>query len=81
MIKNKNIFNLKIYYLNKNEFPDLFSSADYFILPYREVTQSGPLMLGFNYQILPIASNLRGFSEHIEDGKNGFFLLQIQLMP
>ena len=29
-------------------------------------------MLGFNYQILPIASNLRGFSEHIEDGKNGF---------
>ena len=72
LIKNKNIFNLKIYYLNKDEFPDLFSSADYFILPYREVTQSGPLMLGFNYQILPIASNLRGFSEHIEDGKNGF---------
>ena len=41
-------------------------------MPYREVTQSGPLMIAFNYGILPIVSDLGGFKEHITDNINGF---------
>jgi glycosyltransferase involved in cell wall biosynthesis len=67
LIEDINFFDLKLYYLDKNELPALFSNADFFVAPYREVTQSGPLMMAFNYRILPIVSDLAGFKEHISE--------------
>lgn len=72
LIENKNFFDLKIYYLEKNELPELFSKTDFFVAPYREVTQSGPLMIAYNYRVIPIASDIGGFKEHITDNLNGF---------
>ncbi|MFZ4456090.1 MAG: glycosyltransferase family 4 protein [Bacteroidales bacterium] len=71
-IFDKSVFNLKIRIIGNNEIADLFNLADYIVLPYRDVTQSGPLMIAYNYGIPPIASNLEGFSEYIEDNINGF---------
>ena len=52
--------------------PDLFSKADYFIAPYREVTQSGPLLRAYNYDIIPIVSSEDGFTEYVDHKKTGF---------
>ena len=55
-----------------HQVPKLFNSSDFAVFPYRAVTQSGPLILSYNYDVIPIASNLDGFKEYIEDGVTGF---------
>ena len=62
----------RIYKIPKEELNELFISSDFFVVPYREVTQSGPLIISYNYEIIPIASNLDGFKEYIINDKTGF---------
>jgi len=71
LIKDHSRFELAISPVKNQDIPNLFCSSDYLILPYRDVTQSGPLMLAFNYRIPVIASKLPGFNEYIESGING----------
>jgi len=71
-IENKDIFELKISYLSKDEIRELMMRSDVLVLPYRQVTQSGPLMMAFNFGIIPLASDLSGFQELIKKGQNGF---------
>ena len=71
-IKNYDVFELKIHYLSKEEIQELMMKADILVLPYRQVTQSGPLMMAFNFGIIPLASDLSGFQELIKNGNNGF---------
>lgn len=52
--------------------PILFSSASYLVQPYQKITQSGPTMIAYNYNLPVIASNIEGFSERIDDGINGY---------
>lgn len=55
-----------------NKIADLFCQSHFLILPYKDVTQSGPLMIAFNYGVPAIASNLPGFVENIKDTVTGF---------
>ena len=52
--------------------PNLFCSASYLVLPYQQITQSGPMMIAYNYNLPMIATDLEGFSERINDGENGY---------
>lgn len=54
--------------------PDLFANADFLVLPYRDVTQSGPLWIAFRYGVPVIVSDLPGFKEWITEGETGFFV-------
>lgn len=54
------------------EIPELFSKHQFFMLPYQDVAQSGPHMIAYNYNLPVIASDIDGFAERVEDGKNGF---------
>jgi len=71
-IENKDVFELRISYLLKDEIQKLMLKADILVLPYRQVTQSGPLMMAFNFGIIPLTSDLVGFQELIRTGHNGF---------
>ena len=71
-IENNDVFELKISYLSKEEIEELMIKADIIVLPYRQVTQSGPLMMAFNFGIIPLTSDLIGFQELIRTGYNGF---------
>ncbi|MFN8436185.1 MAG: glycosyltransferase family 4 protein [Cytophagales bacterium] len=62
--------NLK--FIANDEVAALFSSARYLVLPYKDATQSGPLMIAYNYQIPVIASDVEAFTESVSDGKSGF---------
>ena len=72
LIEAQNVFDLKIRFIDKEELPNLFSNADYFVAPYREVTQSGPLLRAYNYNIIPIVSDREGFTEYVKDNITGF---------
>lgn len=72
LIKNRDIFELDVRTIPKEELPELFNKADFFLAPYREVTQSGPLMIAYYHNIITIASDEDGFKEYITDNVNGY---------
>ena len=72
LITDKECFDLAIRRVENHEIPDLFASSDYLILPYKEVTQSGPLLISYYYKVPVIASNHDGFKEYIDHGTTGF---------
>lgn len=71
-IKTPSYYQLRIEFIPQNDIPNLFNSHHFLLLPYKDVTQSGPLFDAFNYNLPAIASNELGFSEFINDGVTGF---------
>ena len=71
LIKNDECFNFVIRRIDNGEIPNLFTTSDYLVLPYRDVTQSGPLSIAYSYNIPVIASDHDGFKEFIKDGVTG----------
>jgi len=72
MIAGNKCIAADIRFIENAEIPGFFSSAHYLILPYRDVTQSGPLMIAYNYHVPVIASDLDGFREYVEEDVTGF---------
>jgi glycosyltransferase involved in cell wall biosynthesis len=70
-IKHPGVFNLIIKVVPNSDIPALFGNASFLVLPYRDVTQSGPLQIAFNYNIPVIASDFPGFREYIIPGETG----------
>ena len=62
-IKHNDLFNLKIRFVDNAEIPDLFSSHHFLVLPYRDATQSGPLLTSLFYGLPIIAPNFGCFSD------------------
>lgn len=73
MIQYPEIFDLHIQSVPNEEIPDLFSSSHFLVLPYKSVTQSGPLRIAYGYNLPVIASDLPGFKESIIDNITGLF--------
>ena len=71
-IKYPELFDIDIRSIDNSEIANLFASADYFVQPYRVVSQSGPTKIAFNYNLPIIASNLPGFSDEILENVNGY---------
>ncbi len=69
-LSNKVISHIR--YIADDEVDDYFSSADCVILPYREIFQSGVLLMAMSYFVVPVVSNIRGMTDIIEHEKNGF---------
>ncbi len=59
-------------FIDNEEIPDFFCNVDFIVLPYDDSTQSGPLLIAYNYNLPIIASSLPYFEEMIDDGKTGF---------
>ncbi len=72
LIKTNNLYQLKIEFIPDNLIPDLYNSNHFLVLPYRDVTQSGPLMIAFNYNLPTIAADHPGFREYINNNETGF---------
>jgi glycosyltransferase involved in cell wall biosynthesis len=49
----------------------LYHCNDIIVVPYKHVTQSGPLLIGYNQNKPCITSNLLGFLEYVVEGKSG----------
>lgn len=71
-IKYRDIVEADIRMIDNSEIPNLFTNADYFVQPYRVVSQSGPFKIALNYNLPLITSNLPGFTDEMVDGTTGF---------
>ena len=58
-------------YVPNDEVHKYFSAADIVALPYHEVTGSGVLQIAYAFGKPVVASNIPGFEEAVEEGKNG----------
>jgi glycosyltransferase involved in cell wall biosynthesis len=65
--------NLYDNYIDYKEVYGIFKSNDVIIIPYRHVSQCGPLLIAYNQNKPVICSRLPGFEEYVEEGKSGFF--------
>jgi glycosyltransferase involved in cell wall biosynthesis len=72
LVKNKQVLIKEVRFIENNEIAGFFDMADYVILPYRDTTQSGPLMISYHYNVPVIASNAIGFREFIQPGTSGY---------
>lgn len=61
-----------IRFIKNDEIPNYFSTADYVVLPYRDTTQCGPLMISYNYNIPVLVSAAEGFKEFTSEGVTGY---------
>lgn len=72
LIKHPEIFDLRIGFVADSSIPTLFANADYLVLPYQDLAQSGAITVAFNYYIPVITSDIPQFKEFVEEGQNGF---------
>ena len=67
LIKSPELYNLKIRFIDNSEIPDLMSSHHFLVLPYRNATQSGPLVTALGYNIPVIAPDFGCFSDTLNN--------------
>ncbi len=58
-------------YIDYKEVSQIYRQHEVQILPYRQVTQCGPMLIGYNELIPSVCSDLPGFREYVDDGKSG----------
>ena len=63
LIKHSERYNLQVRFIDNEEIPNLFASHHFLVLPYRDTTQSGPLMIAANYGLPLLAANHASFRE------------------
>lgn len=74
-IKHKDLYNLQIRYIENEEIPDIMKNHHFLVLPYRDATQSGPIMISVNYGLPIIAPSINSFKD-IYDEKSALFYEQ-----
>ncbi len=61
-------------YLDMEEIAPLMELASVVVYPYHSITQSGALQAAYAFGKPVVATNVGGFPEAVEDGKNGFLV-------
>ena len=62
LIKHPDQYRLNIRFIQNEEIPDLMCSHHFLALPYRDATQSGPIMIAANYGLPVLCPDLEGFT-------------------
>ena len=71
-IKYPEIIEEEIRMIDNSEIPNLFTDADYFVQPYRVISQSGPFKIAMQYNLPLITSDLPGFTDEMVEGVTGY---------
>lgn len=66
-IKTPEIYNLQVRFIDNDEIPNLMSSHHFIVLPYRDATQSGPLVAAIGYELPVIAPKFGCFTEMLSE--------------
>lgn len=71
-IKNKACFSFYITFIDNDMIADLFFQSDFLVLPYDDATQSGPLLIAYEYKLPSIVSDQEYFKSMVMDEYNGY---------
>lgn len=69
LITKPELFDVKIGFVENDDIPNYFNDADFFVLPYQDLAQSGAITVAFQYNVPVITSDIVQFKE-FNDGKN-----------
>lgn len=72
LIKYPELFDTRIERIPNAEVADLFAECDYFVMPYRDIAQSGAITVAYRYNLPIILSDLPQFKPFCIEGKTGF---------
>ena len=67
LIRTPSQYDLQVRFIDNAEIPDLMSSHHFLALPYRDATQSGPLVAALGYGLPVIAPRFGVFTEVFDD--------------
>lgn len=73
IIQYPELFDTRIERIPNSEVADLFAECDYFVMPYRDIAQSGAITVAYRYNLPILLSDLPQFKPFCVDGKTGFF--------
>jgi D-inositol-3-phosphate glycosyltransferase len=65
-----------IHYITDEDVPNYYCAADIIALPYKEIYQSGVLLMAMSYKTPVIVSNIQGMTEVVKHNENGFVFKQ-----
>lgn len=71
-IRHPEYFELHIGNVSNNDIPNLFAYNHFAVYPYKNMSQSGAIKCAFNYHTPVIVSNLKGFTDEVKEGIDGF---------
>ena len=71
LIHMPELFNINIGFIDNDDIPEYFNNADFFVLPYQDLAQSGAITVAFQYNIPVITSDIEQFKEFNDNGKIG----------
>lgn len=72
LIKHTEYYRLNIRFIEDEEVPELMMSHHFLVLPYRDATQSGPIMIAANYGLPIIATDFQCF-KNVYGEEAGYF--------
>ena len=72
LITNPNIFDIRIGFVENDDIPQYFNDADFFVLPYQDLAQSGAITVAFQYNIPVITSDIIQFKEFNNSNEYGY---------
>jgi glycosyltransferase involved in cell wall biosynthesis len=61
-----------IKYIPDEAVSDYYCAADLIVLPYKEIYQSGVLLMAMSYRTPVVVSDIKGMTEVVTHNKNGF---------
>lgn len=73
LIRTPDLFELDVRPVPQARIVELYSRSHWLVMPYRDITQSGPLSLALNYNVPTLSSDLDGFREFVVEGSTGLF--------
>lgn len=71
LITKLELFDVRIGFVENEDIPNYFNDADFFVLPYQDLAQSGAITVAFQYNVPVITSDIVQFKEFIDDKING----------
>lgn len=71
LITMPELFTTDIGFIDNDDIPEYFNEADFFVLPYQDLAQSGAITVAFQYNVPVITSDIEQFKEYNIDGETG----------
>ena len=71
-IRHKSIFELNLNPIPNGDIPNLFGYNHYAVYPYKNMSQSGALKVAYFYNNPVIVTDLKGFTDEVEDNTDGY---------
>ena len=72
LITKPELFDVRIGFVENEDIPSYFNDADFFVLPYQDLAQSGAITVAFQYNVPVITSDIIQFKEFNADSSCGF---------